>query len=172
LAVSQTLLEQKINMELNLFYMTGDNSIQMVYQPDESRMKYVNTGEIENWGLELSAHYALNRRLSFNGNYSWLHMENPVTGSPKHKLYLAALYRQKSWSISTGLQYINGLYTQTGNSPETQNFALWNVRGSYRLLSWMEIFLKGENLLNQSYEINKDFPMPGITVFGGFRLNF
>ncbi len=53
-------------------------------------MKYVNTGEIENWGLELSAHYALNRRLSFNGNYSWLHMENPVTGSPKHKLYLAA----------------------------------------------------------------------------------
>lgn len=173
LALSQTLLEQKINMELNLFYMTGDNSIQMVYQPDESRMKYVNTGEIENWGLELSAHYALNRRLSFNGNYSWLHMENPVTGSPKHKLYLAALYRQKSWSLSTGLQYINGLYTQTGEgSSETQNFTLWNVRGSYRLLSWMEIFLKGENLLNQSYEINKDFPMPGITVFGGFRLNF
>ncbi len=171
LAVSQKLLDKKLNMELNLFYMTGDNSIQMLYQADESRMKYVNTGQIDNWGLEFSANYTLNRHLSFNGNYSWLHMENPVIGSPEHKLYLAALYRQESWSLSTGLQYINGLYTQTGTGTETQNFTLWNVRGSYQLLSCMEVFLKGENLLNLSYEINKGFPMPGITVFGGFRLN-
>lgn len=172
LALAQKLFEQKLKMELNLFYMRGDNSIQMLYQADESRMKYLNTGEIENLGLEFSANYALNRQLSFTGNYSWLHMKNPVTGSPRHKLYLAALFRQNSWSLSTGLQYINGLYTQTGNAAETQNFTLWNVRGSYQLLSWMELFLKAENLLNQSYEINKGFPMPGITVFGGFRLKF
>ncbi len=170
LALSQKLFEQKLKMELNLFYMGGDNSIQLLYQADEGRMKFVNTGEIDNWGVELSANYALNRQLSFTGNYSWLHMENPVIGSPRHKLYLAALYRQKSWSLSTGLQYINGLYTQTGTAAETQNFTLWNVRGSYQLLSWMEVFVKGENLLNQSYEINKGFPMPGTTVFGGFRL--
>ena len=172
LALAQKLFDQKLRMELNLFYMGGDNSIQIIYQADENRMKYVNTGEIDNWGLEFSANYALNRQLSFSGNYSWLHMENPVTGSPRHKLYLSALYRQESWSLSSGLQYIHGLYTQTGATPETENFTLWNVRSSYQLLTWMELFLKAENLLNQSYEINKGFPMPGITVFGGFRLNF
>ena len=35
----------------------------------------------------------------------------------------------------------------------------------------LEIFVKGENLLGQNYEINSGFPMPGATVFGGISIN-
>jgi iron complex outermembrane receptor protein len=34
----------------------------------------------------------------------------------------------------------------------------------------MKLFVKGENLLDQSYEINDGYPMPGITAFGGVSI--
>ncbi|MGL4853572.1 MAG: TonB-dependent receptor plug domain-containing protein, partial [Phocaeicola sp.] len=53
-----------------------------------------------------------------------------------------------------------------------ERFTLWNLRGSFRVSSWLELFAKGENLLNQSYEINLGFPMPGASVMGGVHVNF
>jgi hypothetical protein len=37
-----------------------------------------------NWGVELEAAYRINAHLSAQINYSWLHMENPVVGTPQH----------------------------------------------------------------------------------------
>jgi len=34
------------------------------------------------------------------------------------------------------------------------------------------LLLKSENLLNQIYEINAGYPMPGTTVFGGLQFNY
>ena len=35
-----------------------------------------------------------------------------------------------------------------------------------------DVFVKGENLLAQRYEINAGFPMPKATVMGGVNINF
>ncbi|MEA5063588.1 MAG: TonB-dependent receptor, partial [Petrimonas sp.] len=37
---------------------------------------------------------------------------------------------------------------------------------------WLDLFLKGENLLGQEYEINAGYPMPKTTLFGGAQLHF
>ena len=62
----------------------------------------VNSGEIENWGIEANIGYRFNSHWNVNANYSWLHMENPVLAAPEHKLYVGAdipqvagLYRQE-----------------------------------------------------------------------------
>jgi hypothetical protein len=80
-------------MELNLF-IARDNSIQMLYQADESRMKYLNTGEIENLGLEFSANIP-EPTTELYRNYSWLHMKNPVT-QPQTQALSGSLFRQNS----------------------------------------------------------------------------
>ena len=97
-------------------------------------------------------------------------MKYPVPAAPEHQLYLGGRYARSNWSVATGLQYINGLYTAMG-STTTENYLLWNVRVAYSPIKIVEIFVKGENLLGQNYEINSGFPMPGATVFGGISIN-
>ena len=45
-------------------------------------------------------------------------------------------------------------------------------RASFRILDWMSVWVRGENLLNQRYEINAGFPMPGANVIGGLNFEF
>jgi iron complex outermembrane receptor protein len=43
---------------------------------------------------------------------------------------------------------------------------------SYQATRQVTLWLRGENLLAQSYEINLGFPMPRATFMGGINLNF
>lgn len=47
-----------------------------------------------------------------------------------------------------------------------------NARINYKALDWMNLFMRGENLLDSEYEINEGYPMPGVTLFGGIGLVF
>lgn len=106
-----------------------------------------------------------------DANYSYLHMENPVVAAPEHKLYAGANFMKDRWNVSTGVQYIAGLYTQT-DPVLTEDFVLWNLRASFRISRWLDIWARGENLLAQKYEINAGYPMPRATVMAGFNVNF
>lgn len=70
------------------------------------------------------------------------------------------------------MQYINGLYTAVGEDESQENFVLWNLRASFRVLKWLNIWARGENLLAQKYEINAGYPMPRATVMAGLNINF
>ena len=91
--------------------------------------------------------------------------------APKHKLYTGANFNYKRWNISTGIQYISGLYTQT-DPIKTEEFVLWNIRASYQACRWLNIWARGENLLAQKYEINVGYPMPRATVMAGINISF
>lgn len=171
LAFSQRLMEGQLYYGVNLFYINAKNLIQTLPNPHGSGMLNQNTGKIENTGVELQAAYRINRAWSVDGNYSYLHMAHPVIAAPEHKLYVGANFSQGRWNVSTGLQYIAGLYTQT-DPVVTEDFVLWNVRASFRATRWLDIWARGENLLAQRYEINAGYPMPRATVMAGINLNF
>ena len=171
LAFSQRLLEGRLTYGVNLFYIDGKNLIQTLPNPNGSGMLNQNSGAIENTGVEIQAAYRIGRHWSMDGNYSFLHMENPVIAAPEHKLYAGANFTKGRWSVSTGLQYIAGLYTAVGDNPQQEDFVLWNLRGSFRICKWLNIWVRGENMLAQKYEINAGYPMPRATVTGGFNIN-
>lgn len=171
LAFLQRLMEGQLYYGVNLFYINAKNLIQTLQNPHGSGMLNQNTGKIENAGIELQAAYRINRDWSVDGNYSYLHMAHPVIAAPEHKLYAGANFSQGRWNVSTGLQYIAGLYTQT-DPAVTKDFVLWNVRASFRATRWLDIWARGENLLAQRYEINAGYPMPRATVMAGVNLNF
>lgn len=171
LSVSQHLLNYRLSMELNLFYIKGENSIQTIMV--DGKPLNVNTGKIKNHGLEFATHYKMNNNLRFSANYSWLKMKYKVIAAPEQKLYMSADYTRKKWGISSGVQYIGNLYTAVTPTESVKNsFVLWNTRVMYRPTKALEIFGRGENLLAQKYEINKGYPMPRATVFGGINLSF
>lgn len=168
---SQRLLQNRLSYGMNIFYINGSNIIQTL--PVGGRPMNINTGKIENWGAEASASFQLSSAFTVMANYSYLNMRYAVIAAPKHKLYVGADFNKGRWSASTGVQYVAGLYTSVSESATTQeNFVLWNLRAAFRTTKWLEIFAKGENLLNQKYEINLGFPMPGATVMVGLNVKF
>lgn len=171
LAFSQQLLNGRLAYGVNLFYIDGKNLIETLPNPNGSGMLNQNSGEIENSGIELQAAWRISQYWSVDGNYSYLHMKNPVLAAPKHKLYTGVNFNYRHWDISTGIQYISGLYTQT-DPIKTEEFVLWNIRASYQACRWLNIWARGENLLAQKYEINAGYPMPRATVMAGTNISF
>ena len=169
LAFSQKLMDNKLMYGLNLFHLRGDNMIAVA--PVDGRMMNVNTGKIENTGAELQVAYRLSPVVSLNGNYSYLHMENPVIGSPEQKLYVGVDASKGRWEFATGVQYIGGLYKSV-NPDEQEDFVLWNMRGAYKVNNHLKLWLSGENLLAQEYEVMSGYPMPKATLMGGVKIAF
>jgi iron complex outermembrane receptor protein len=168
--VLQGLLNNRMSMELTLFYIKGDNMIEVI-SVGESRMQNKNVGEFTNKGIEFSLNYLIRDNLSLNTNYSYLDMETPITGAPRNKFYAGMTYRPGKFTLSAGAQVIDKLYLVTGDDPQTTDFTLVNARAAYRLLKGMEVFVKGDNLLGKKYETMAGYPMPGATFMGGISLN-
>lgn len=154
----------------NLFYIKGDNMIQTV--TIDGNPKNVNTGEIKNYGAEVEAKYRINRYWSVNTNHAYLHMENPVIAAPKYKGFLGADYRCEKLTVNGGLQYVNSLYTAVGNAEKKENFWLLNLAATYAVTGNVALWVRGENLLAQKYEINLGYPMPRATFMGGVNIYF
>ena len=174
-AYSQRLLGGRLTYGINLFYIDGENLIVAVPREGTTPLN-MNTGKIDNAGVEAQAAYRISEAWSVAANYSYLHMENPVIAAPEHKLYTEAGFARGRWSVTTGVQYVAGLYTSVkanGRGTEnTEDFVLWNLRASLRVSRCLTLFARGENLLAQRYEINAGYPMPRATFIGGIRLDF
>ena len=171
LSVAQSFLEKALNFNVNLFYIDGDNIIQTVI--NGGRPQYQNTGTIKNCGVELASNYRVNKHLALMLNYSYLHMKNPVLAAPQHNLIGSAQYTRAGWTLYTSLQYVNGLYTTLATkttAEQTENYLMWDITAGYQFTKYLSGFVKGENLLNQTYQINAGYPMPGATVMAGINI--
>ena len=170
LSLSQRLLNNRLHYSINVFYIDGKNLIIAVPREGTTPLN-MNTGSIDNTGLEIQLAYRINATWSADANYSYLHMKNPVLAAPEHKLYAGAAFSKSRWTVSTGIQYVSGLYTST-NPIITEDFVLWNIRASFDCTKWLGIWARGENLLAQKYEINAGYPMPRATVMTGVNMKF
>lgn len=148
----------------NIYYIKGDNMIQTVER------RNVNTGKIENYGVEFEAAWRVNDHYKLTTNHSWLRMEHPVVAAPTYKGFLGADCNLGRVTLNAGLQYIGGLYTSVGNDVRKENFCLLNTAVSYAATSAVALWVRGENLLAQRYETVFGYPMPRATVMAGVRI--
>ena len=170
LAFSQRLFNNKLYYGINVFKMDAENIILTLPNPNGAGMLNQNSGELKNTGVEVEASYLISKSFAVNGNYSLLKMENPVIGAPEHKVYLGGSYTQGKLHASTGLQYINGLYSIVNTDDPTLNKKEDFL--SYQLSDMLQLWVNGDNLLNTKYQINDGYPMPGISFMAGINLAF
>lgn len=150
----------------NVFYIKSDNMIQNVAGI------YVNTGELENYGVEMEAQWKINNHWKLNTNHALLHMKNPIVAAPEYKGYIGASYNSKRWNVLAGLQYINGLYTEITPTEVKENVVLLNASVNYQLTSAVSLWVRGDNLLAQEYELKSGYPMPRATFMSGVNISF
>ena len=154
----------------NIFYIKGDNMIQTM--PVDGKPRNVNTGEIENYGLEVETKYPLGRYIGIRANASYLHMKNKVVAAPEGMGYIGVDFRKGKWFASLGLQRIENLYTSVGDNETKEGFWLLNASVTYAATRNISLWARGENLLAQKYEINLGYPMPRATFMGGVSVDF
>ena len=172
LTVTQRLLDNRLSLELSLYYMKGDNIIEST-EISPGVYQNRNVGEFTNKGVELSLNYRILYNLNLSSNYSYLHLSTPITGAPRNKFYAGITYTPGKFTLNVGVQVIDKLYlSATGDNPQTSDYTLVDARVSYRVLKWMDIFIKGDNLLAQRYETMLGYPMPKATFMVGISLNF
>jgi iron complex outermembrane receptor protein len=165
---TQRMLDDRLSLELSLYYTQGDNIVQTVMVDGHPQNQ--NVGSFINKGVEVSADYRILYNLRVNANYSYLYMQTPFTGAPGNKFYAGVTYTPGRFSLSTGVQVIGRLYLSTGTQAKRSNYTLLNARAAYRAAKWITLFVRGDNLLCKTYETMDGYPMPRTTVMGGVSL--
>jgi len=172
---AQHWMKGKLKTEITAFTMDGQNLIVMVPSSPPPPPIYKNTGHFTNKGLELALNYNPVSILRLQTNYTFIDMKNPMPGTPGHNLFLSGTCSLKKFSYMVKLQNIFNLYNDNGHgSVEVieKSYHVLGTRIGYELNKFVDIYVYGNNLLNQKYQINKGYPMPGVTIFGGVNLKF
>lgn len=160
---------RKFTYGVNVYYIKGDNMIQTVRI--DGRPRNVNTGAIENSGAEAEATWHVNPHLTLTTNHSVLHMVHHVLAAPEYKGYLGATWHSGIWMVTGGLQQLAGLFTSTEGNGTRENATLLHATVNCQVAKNIGLWVKGDNLLAQKYEINAGFPMPRATFMGGVNIN-
>lgn len=163
-------VNDKINTELIVYYMEGDNLIKTLFI--NGAPKNMNTGEFVHKGIELAVNYRIIKNLRLRTNYSYLDMDVPQLAAPGHQLYAGVDYSLKKFRFHVNTQYIGDLYTNvTGGQEAKESYVMLNARLSYAATGFLSVYLAGNNLLDESYMINYGYTMPGMNFMGGLNFN-
>ncbi|OJV38351.1 MAG: hypothetical protein BGO29_15415 [Bacteroidales bacterium 36-12] len=166
----QSFISNKLNTELTAFLVEGENMIDVVPGAPPKRQ---NIGSFLNKGIEFSAKYRITNQLNIQANYTYLDLKKKIIAAPRHQANLNLNYQIDKLNINLSAQHVNGLYSRLETSvisPVVNNFTLLNARVSARIIKQLNIFVAVHNILNQKYEINYGYPMPGINFHGGVNV--
>lgn len=174
--ISTTFMDGKLATEITLYNVRGSNLIEMDYSvgPPPSRK---NSGEFNHRGIEVEARYIASENFSADLSYSYLSMDVPRLAAPGHQFFTGMNYSRDKLTLALQANYIGKLYISTleteGIGQEiTADYFLLNGSLKYRMNESVEFFISGKNLLNQDYQIDYGYPMPGINFMTGAGIHF
>ena len=159
----------RFSYKANVFYLKADNLVGTGLKPD-GNIGRINTGAFENAGYELQASYRVTPNFSIHANRSYIHQQEgrEQAGTPEYVDYLGIRWQLGRFGLNAGTQHVSNLYTGS----DLQTFTLVNATASYSLLPTTKLWLRGENLMRQKYEILVGYPMPRATFMVGVNVDF
>lgn len=157
---------QCLNIDVTGYFAEGSNIIQTVSG------KNLNTGSFRNKGIEVSAMSHPLDVLALRASYSYMHTSlEGLTAAPKNQYYIGIDWQaMPKFTVNAELRGVGGLYV--ANDVEHQNYALLNLRLTYKPARFIDLFANLDNLTNAKYMINNGYEMPGMTCMGGVKLRF
>ncbi|RMH53803.1 MAG: TonB-dependent receptor, partial [Bacteroidetes bacterium] len=168
IGLAQRLLAGTVRLEATVFRTTGDDLIQVVGGPGMAPMRK-NVGAFTNTGLELQAEATLAPGWRLSAHHTYLHLDTPMLLAPEHDLHLSVHYVRERLRATLGGQWVDGLYTTTAGGGVQERYVLLNARMELRVRPGVDVFVEGENLLDQAYQIDYGYPMPGAGLFAGVQ---
>ena len=155
------------------FVMKGDNLIQKV-------PPLKNVGEYEFKGIELYLSYIFNNFIDAQAGYTYFDAGEHTQGRPQDKIDLNVNFKINKWALALNGMYVGNYYSQDKKAKRLDDFTVVSAKLSYEVTDNIKLFVNGENLTNQEYEIFLDrdadnYPitkMPGAAVYFGTQIKF
>ena len=169
ISYTQFSSNKRFRGEMAVYLSKGKNMIQTIV--NSGVPQFFNTGSFKNKGIEMAVQYHFPIQLNIYSNYSYIQCEKPILATPEHQINTGADYSLGKMNLMVNLQNIRNYYLKVGTTPVKENFALLDAKLSYKLLENLNVFCKADNLLNSSYQMNYNYPMPGTTIMGGFKVS-
>ncbi|WP_040416338.1 TonB-dependent receptor [Cyclobacterium qasimii] len=163
-------MDRKLEIEVMAFLAKGDNLIQVnpINTPPIGR----NTGSFSNNGIESQIRFRSSELWQFVLNYAYVNASENVLFAPTHNLNFQGDFSINKFTISPFFQLIGGLRNSLQESAENENYALLNLKGMYQINPKISAYISGKNLLDEAYQLENGFPMPGVNFMTGIHLKF
>jgi vitamin B12 transporter len=180
IGVDQQFLDGRLIAGLTYFQLNTDDLIDYDFVNDT----YVQIpGVTRRNGVEASLSWNATPWLDIGAAYTFTHTRQPDGERrprvPEHEFSLAATVTPaEKWAI-TGVAHaalnttdrISTGFAAFQDVP-LKDYVLLDAKVSYKPTDATEIYVRGENLLNQRYEVVKGYGTPGLGVFAGFKATF
>lgn len=171
-------LGQNLVLNIALFHDSVENALRIAPPPPTGRI--FNLGNYTVRGSELSLQGRLSDRLELFSGLTWLDADASVPNAPEWTLTVGA-----DWLLAEGLtlggdlqlvdeqRIIDSRFDNPRGSIEA--YTLLNLRLSREFTAGsarIELYLRADNLLDESYEHRPGYPMPGTSLSGGLQTRF
>ena len=92
---------------------------------------------------------------------------------PKNKIGASLGYQAAcGFKLNFNADYTGRVYTDRDNTQELGGFFTLGAYAAQTLCKGVEIFARGDNILNRQYQLVNGYPMPGASVMGGLKAVF
>jgi iron complex outermembrane receptor protein len=119
--------------------------------------------------VELEASFRPSSWIDLDLTYGYLDAGDQTNANPKHKIFAGGMVKISPVTVSAGMQYVARLFGDDFSRKALGDYALLNARATMQFPEGLSAYVAGENLLDRSYQIIYDYPMPGATFFAGLR---
>lgn len=172
IGVEKDLFDKKLVLGATWFSQHYRNLIQTnftTYTAD-------NIGKARTDGVELKATAQLLDNLKLNAAYTWLDAVDEDTGAflplrPRNKVTSSVDYTIAKLNVIGEYQYVSRRHDSSMDK-SIGGYSLVNLRGSYALHKNLSLYVRIDNLFDKSYEEVAGYGTPGLSVFGGVKVNF
>jgi vitamin B12 transporter len=179
IGIEQSFIDGRLLAGISYFRLSVDDRIDFVrFNPDDEfdwSGRYEQTrGRSRSQGIELSFSYAATDWLDLGGSYTYTKAKDPdgrrASHVPEHMVALSATAKPaEKWTISGDLKFVADVVDSAG---KLDDYVLLNAKVAYQVNESTEIYLRGENLLDQDYQVVRGYNTPGLAAYAGIKASF
>jgi len=168
-------------VKVSLFRSDVEDLITWVDSEDDGIWEASNINEARIQGGEAEINIQFTKQVS--GTLSYTFLDARDTGKnyhnehlryrPRHKGGCRLRYQnERGFKATFGTEYTDSVYSDRANTTELDSYMLVDARVSRTMAKNVEIFITGKNLLDEEYQVMKEYPMPGTSITGGVQAMF
>lgn len=168
--VEQDLFDKKLTAGVTWFWQQYIDLIQTNFNTFTAD----NIGHARTDGYEVTLLALPGPNLRASLGYTWLEARNEDTGArldlrPRDKATSSIVYVISKLTLTGEYQYVSDRFDSSLNRTLAA-YSLVNVKASYALREGVSLFARIENLFNQSYELAAGYGTPGLSGYGGIKV--
>ncbi len=172
--IDQELFDGALTAGITYFELDTENLIDYI-----DNVGYVQVpGTTRRNGVEASLQYAVADWIDLTAAYTFTRALNADDSRrprvPRHDMVFGLFTRPaENWNTATTVRIVQDSVDLVGGAlVPLDDYVLVNAKIGYSPMPGMELYVRGENLLDEKYQVVKGYGTPGASVYGGFVYQF